>query len=257
MARILVIDDTKNIRKMVGLTLQKAQHQVEEAADGAQGLELFGDGQAWDLTLVDQQMPEFAGHEVVAEARRRDPTARLVMMTAFATPELAGVVLEAGAVDFLRKPFSTEILRGAVEHALARPRQAVTGFSAPIKSGSSPPAITFAINGFDFWGATPFFSTLPPGIEISRTFFVRQGLGPVRQCLIVVVPHISEEIRHVTQRDFAGTDFLWDKVCDLAMSDYLFHKAELPPALLPIFELTPMQLFAIRKLSGMKPFLNF
>ena len=105
MACILIIDDARNIRKMVRLTLQKAGHEITEADDGARGLELFGDGQSFDLTLVDQQMPGVEGLKVVEEARRRDSSARLLMMTAFATPELAGDVLEAGAVDFLAKPF--------------------------------------------------------------------------------------------------------------------------------------------------------
>ncbi len=120
MARILVIDDTKNIRKMVGLTLEKEGHAVQAAEDGVQGLELFGDGTAWDLTLIDQRMPELEGREVAREVRRRDPAARLVMMTAFATIELASDVLRAGATDFLRKPFSSDVLRGAVMAALAR-----------------------------------------------------------------------------------------------------------------------------------------
>lgn len=258
MARILVIDDAQGIRKMVVLTLEKAGHEVGQATDGAQGLELFGDGQGWDLTLVDQQMPGFSGREVVVEARRRDAPARLAMMTAFATPELAGDVLDAGAVDFLRKPFSTHTLRGAVAHALSRPRcHTFAGLSAPVKLGAAVPLITQAINGFDFWSVTPLFAALSPGIEISRTFFVRDRLGCTRQCLVVVVPHIGEQVRQETRRDFAAGEFLWDKVCELAVFDYLFQGAQLPPALLPVFELTPTQLFTVRKLAGLKPFLDY
>ena len=256
MARILVIDDAKNIRKMVTLTLQKAGHEVEEAVDGAQGLELFCEGDIWDLTLVDQQMPKSDGLQVVVEARRRDPTARLVMMTAFATTELAGDVLEAGAVDFLRKPFSTAILRGAVENALSRAGQDAR-FSAFVNRNESKPQTTLAINGFDFWSVTPSLLTLPEGIEISRTFFVRDSQKQGQHCLVVIVPHVRDEIRVETYKDFVESDFLWTKVCELALSDYLFQKAELPPPLLPIFELTPLQLFAVRKLAGMKPFLDY
>ena len=68
--------------------------------------------------------------------------------------------------------------------------------------------------------------------------------------------HASEQIRLETHTVFAATEFLWDKVCDLAVFDYLFQKAELPPALLPVFELSPTQLYTVRKLAGMKPFLD-
>jgi DNA-binding response OmpR family regulator len=256
MARILVIDDARNIRRTVALTLQSAGHEVEEAGDGVQGLELFGDGRAWDLTLVDQRMPGREGRQVIVEARRRDPQARLVMMTAFATAPLAGQVMEAGAVDFLRKPFPTDTLRRAVENALARPRQNFVGFSAPVREARTP-GIVHAANGFELWSAAPLFSTLPEGIEISRSFFVRDGRGQSQPCLVVVVPHVHDQVRLETHRDFSKTEFVWDKVCELAVFDVLFECRQFPPALLPVVELSPGQLFAIRKLAGMKPFLDY
>ena len=257
MARILVVDDTKNIRKMVALTLQNAAHDVEEAADGLSGLGMFGDGSAWDLTLVDQRMPGREGRQFIAEARERDPTARLVMMTAFATPLLAAQVLEEGAVDFLRKPFSTTILRATVELALARPRQEFVGFKAPVNASSRPPAIVLSVNGFEFWSVAPMFSALPEGIEISRSYCLRDGRGFLRQCLVVVVPHVFEQVRRETGRDFPKTNFVWDKVCEMALFDVLFEGESFPPTLLPVVELSPGQLFAVRKLAGLKPFLDF
>jgi two-component system response regulator AtoC len=126
MSQILVIDDTKNIRKMIKLTLAQVGYDIAEAEDGSQGLERFGNGAGWDLTLIDQRMPTMEGIEVVREARRRDPAARLIMMTAFASSELAAQVLRLGALDFLRKPFSTANLRGAVQTALQLERKATT-----------------------------------------------------------------------------------------------------------------------------------
>lgn len=251
MARILVVDDARNIRKMVALTLQKAGHEVEEAADGTRGLGLFGDGRSWDLTLVDQRMPPPKGREMVAEARRRDPMARLVMMTAFATTGLAGDVLEAGAVDFLPKPFSTDTLRATVQSALARPRQNAGGFLAPVKSSTSPTIIS-AFNGFEYWSAAPLFSKLPPGIDISRTFLVRGQGGSLKQCLVVLMPHIGDQVRLETGRDFPQSSFVWEKVCELAVLDFLIRGA-VPPALLPVFELSPGQLIALHKLAR-RPF---
>src|SRR5476651_132279 len=114
MARILVIDDENNIRLMVRIALHAAGHAVETAADGTDGLAKFGDGSAWDVVLLDQRMPDIEGLDVLREIRRRDPAARVVMITAFGTVDLTTNVMQAGALDFLRKPFTTEVLRAAV-----------------------------------------------------------------------------------------------------------------------------------------------
>ena len=90
--------------------------------NGALGLEQWGDGARFDLTLVDQQMPAMTGDAFILEAHRRNPTARLVMMMAFATPELASTVMQNGVNDFLRKPFTTETLRDTVKVALEKSR---------------------------------------------------------------------------------------------------------------------------------------
>jgi DNA-binding NtrC family response regulator len=119
MARILIIDDESNIRMMLRLALQHVGHTVETAADGPEGLEKFGEGgAAWDVALLDQRMPGMEGLEVLREMRRRDPDARIIMITAFGTIDLAEEALQAGATDFLRKPFTVDTLRGAVQAAL-------------------------------------------------------------------------------------------------------------------------------------------
>src|SRR5438034_8537810 len=104
MARILVIDDEHNIRTMIRLALQHVGHTVETAADGLEGLEKFGNGTAWDLTLLDQRMPGMEGLEVLREIRQRDSQAQVVMITAFGTIDLAVEAMKSGATDFLRKP---------------------------------------------------------------------------------------------------------------------------------------------------------
>ena len=61
MARILLIDDEKNIRLMVRTALVHVGHEVDTAADGPEGLEKFGRGQSWDLVLLDHRMPGMEG----------------------------------------------------------------------------------------------------------------------------------------------------------------------------------------------------
>lgn len=258
MARILVIDDEKNIRKMVELTLIKARHKVKLAENGAQGLALFGDGSAWDATLVDQRMPELEGREFTYAARQRDPAARIVMMTAFATLDLAAEVVQAGATDFLRKPFSTDTLRGAVTAALNRPRRANQPDLPAVARSVTPPLISYFLNGFNFWPlAAAAASARLPGLAIARVFQVCGPHGTTGRCLVGVTPHVQAQVFQTAGQSYNADDTLWEMLCQLALSDYLLDKAALPPAMLPIYELTSNQLYMIRDLSSMKPGVDY
>jgi DNA-binding NtrC family response regulator len=116
--RILIIDDEAHIRRMMRLTLETAGYEVGEAGDGLQGLETFGDGTTWDAVLLDQRMPGMDGLETLRRLKERDPEARIIMVTAFASIELAVEAMKLGATDFVRKPMTPEILRNTVAAAL-------------------------------------------------------------------------------------------------------------------------------------------
>ena len=109
-ARILIIDDEAHIRRMMRLTLETAGYEVGEAADGLQGLEAFGDDTTWDAVLLDQRMPGMDGLETLRHLKERGPEARIIMVTAFASIELAVEAMKLGATDFVRKPMTPEIL---------------------------------------------------------------------------------------------------------------------------------------------------
>jgi CheY-like chemotaxis protein len=246
MARILVIDDTRNILKMVRLTLEREGHTVETAEDGLQGLEAFGDGSSWDLTLVDQRMPHVEGDAVIVEARRRDPAARLVMMTAFATTELASQVLAAGALDFLRKPFSTDTLRGAIQAALARLGLEETqeydtltteaaALPLPGQPGYPMPHISWRINGFSFW-SVPSPQSRAHGLEFGRVFQVRKPDGELSQCFVGITPHIRAQAQREAGHALADDDPIWEKVCGQALLNHIWQTAQTPPAVLPVFD---------------------
>ena len=128
MARILVIDDESNVRMMLRLALRHTGHDVETASDGYEGLDRFGDGADWDLVLLDQRMPGLEGLEVLREIRKRAPNARVIMVTAFGTIDLAAEAMAAGATDFLRKTVSRSI------RCAARPRRLYPGV-ADLKCG--------------------------------------------------------------------------------------------------------------------------
>jgi CheY-like chemotaxis protein len=261
MARILVIDDTKNIQKMVVLTLTQVGHDVHVADDGAQGLERFGDGSAWNVTLIDQRMPEVEGIDVVREARRRDPGARLIMMTAFASNEIAAEVLRLGAIDFLRKPFSTATLRGAVETAMKTEKAAlsrggeaqllVTGqaelpqprfpqpqLPRPGHSGFEIPRLSYRINGYSFWPVKPVPELqTPEGMEFGRFFQVRSPDGDFNLTFAGITPRIREQFQKDLGREVAENDLLWDKVCGQALLNFIWGTTTTPPDVLPVYEL--------------------
>ena len=254
MGHILIVDDDKNIRKMVRLTLERAGHDVVAAEDGLTGLTLFDDGKEWDLLLLDQRMPGLAGDEFTREARRRDPAARVMMMTSYASVDLASSVMKAGATDFLRKPFSAETLTAAVGAALGRRRL----FNAPPveQAAQKPtlqpmPEITYYFNGFEYWPMESADETAEQKslFAIRRNFFVRTPGGTVGKCTVGVTPHVRLQVGNDSKREFEPGDFVWDSVCRTALANYLWDKASMPPTLLPVFELTARQLQDISSLT--------
>src|ERR1700730_6826592 len=134
--KVLIVDDEAHIREMMRLTLEAAGYEVGEAADGEEGLARFGDGSAYDVVLLDQKMPGMDGLETLRRVLARTPDARVVMVTAFASVELAVDAMRLGATDFLRKPMTPEALRAAVAAAIAsQPR---TPIAAPAGGPAAP-----------------------------------------------------------------------------------------------------------------------
>ena len=117
--KLLIIDDEPHIRHMMRLTLEAAGYEVDEAADGQAGLTGFGDGADYDVVMLDQKMPGLDGLETLQRIKERAPDACVLMVTAFASIELAVDAMRLGATDFLRKPMTPETLRGAVAAAIA------------------------------------------------------------------------------------------------------------------------------------------
>lgn len=221
MARILVIDDELNIRRMIRLALQHVGHTVELAPDGPEGLGLFGNGQDWDLVLLDQRMPGMEGLEVLREIRQRDPGAKVIMITAFGTIDLAVDAIKAGATDFLRKPFTADILRGAVQAALQ---------SAPAAAAVGGTSVTFGlttINGYriEFQAGT---GRQAEG-RFEQTFTVHSPAGEQRTCRVLLPPYLLELVRAYADREqFPGGDRFWQAFCEEALANYLWQHADLP-----------------------------
>lgn len=119
MARVLIVDDARFMRRVVADVLRGAGHEVAgEADDGTQVLERFRELQP-DVVTLDVTMPGRDGIEVLRELLAEHPEARIVMCTAVGQEPKVIEAMRIGARDYVVKPFRPERLAAAVEAALA------------------------------------------------------------------------------------------------------------------------------------------
>jgi len=106
MARILAVDDSVSLRSAVVFTLSQAGHEVVQAADGREGLEI-AQGESFDLVLTDQNMPVMDGLSLIRELRALPAYARtpILMLTTESSDEMKQKGRAAGATGWLVKPF--------------------------------------------------------------------------------------------------------------------------------------------------------
>lgn len=119
MAKILIADDEQLIRQLVVDFLSQAGHKVLEAENGAQALELFQTNPDTALLILDIMMPEYDGWEVTREIRKR--SAVPIMLLSARGQEFDQITgYEAGADEYVTKPFSPAVLVKRVEAILRR-----------------------------------------------------------------------------------------------------------------------------------------
>jgi two-component system sensor histidine kinase/response regulator len=117
--RLLVIDDEVGLREGCRRALARYGYQVDLAATGQEGLDMFREGNH-GLILLDVMMPDISGVELLHIIRNEDPDAICIIITGYATVELAVEAMKLGAYDFIAKPFSDDNLLLAVEKGLER-----------------------------------------------------------------------------------------------------------------------------------------
>ncbi|MBC8263104.1 MAG: response regulator [Anaerolineales bacterium] len=120
-ATILVVDDELGIREGCRRVLSRAGHQVVVAATGEEGWQQIQSGQ-FDLVLLDIMMPDINGMDLLKRTVPFDPDLVCIIITGYATVELAVQAIKEGAYDFIAKPFDANALLLTVRRGLERRR---------------------------------------------------------------------------------------------------------------------------------------
>jgi two-component system, OmpR family, KDP operon response regulator KdpE len=137
--RILVIDDEPQIRRIMRTTLITAGYEVDDTKTAEEGLEKVREFRP-DLVLLDINMPGMGGLAACREIRA-DPNVAIIMLTVHNTEAAKVEALDAGADDFVTKPFSTPELLARIRAAL---RRIPVGQSAPSRLRIGEITIDFA-----------------------------------------------------------------------------------------------------------------
>ena len=116
-ARILIVDDEPNIRKVLGGVLEDEGYSVASAGDGPAALAVLSGGDI-DLVLLDVQLPGEDGLSLLRRWRAQEDAPPVVMMSGHATIDIAVQATQAGALDFLEKPIGAERLLVSLRNAL-------------------------------------------------------------------------------------------------------------------------------------------
>lgn len=229
--RILIIDDDPHIRHMMRLTLETAGYEVGEAGDGLQGLRVFGDGSAWNAVLLDQRMPGIDGLETLRRLKERASESRVIMVTAFASIELAVEVMKLGATDFVRKPMTPEVLRNTVAAALAKPSVAPSVPRPTAESLPQRPRVEMlTMNGFRFVRA---FADTPD----ERRFLVKDPTGLEHDVIVYIDAEAVAMVERLTRRRLPFESSFWTSCAERVLVAYLWDKGQIPPEGLAVIQI--------------------
>jgi two-component system chemotaxis response regulator CheY len=108
----VVVDDSRAIRMILSRTLRELGYDVREAGNGSEALETLGSGPLVDLVMADWNMPVMDGLELLRKVRAspRYGNVPVVMVTTEAEIDQMTLAIEAGATEYVMKPFTKEIL---------------------------------------------------------------------------------------------------------------------------------------------------
>lgn len=129
-AQILIVEDDQDLREALVTTLELARFRVREACDANEALASLAEAPV-DMVVSDVNMPGLSGHQLLAEVQRLYPGLPMMLITAYGQISHAVSAMQAGAIDYLVKPFEPQVLVDAVSKVVGGVRQ---------KSGDAPVA---------------------------------------------------------------------------------------------------------------------
>ncbi len=148
MSRILILDDDMAVLNCFKVLLaQTRRFEVELLSDSTRALETIAAG-AFDLLLLDMDMPVVTGMEVLRSVRQNQPALEVVVITGVGDVELAVESMKLGAYDYLCKPVDAERLIGCLDRALERSRRHEELFRSREKGGKQGPRFQEAFKDF-------------------------------------------------------------------------------------------------------------
>lgn len=117
MSSVLIVDDLLSIHEMLEAVIQPTGYLTSFATDGEAGLKRYKE-EKFDLVLADIDMKPMDGITLLKQLKEYDPTAVVVIMTAYASTESAIQALKSGAFDYLQKPFRVDELISTLKRGL-------------------------------------------------------------------------------------------------------------------------------------------
>ena len=116
--RVLIVDDESLIRWSLAETLCDYGYSVLEAGDGQEAVEALAESlQPVDVIMLDYRLPDSNGLQLLGRIRAFSPRSRIVLMTAYGTPEIAAAALQLGAVCVVNKPLEMQEVANLVSRA--------------------------------------------------------------------------------------------------------------------------------------------
>jgi DNA-binding NtrC family response regulator len=114
--KIMVVDDESIVGRRLKPALEKSGYEVEVYENGQSAMERIA-AQPFDIVVTDVRMDEIDGMQVLERVLATSPRTKVIIITGYATVELAREALIKGAFDFIAKPFKPDDLRNVIEKA--------------------------------------------------------------------------------------------------------------------------------------------